>query len=232
MSDGDLYLLPAHLTPYPLGRVGVWHDPANRGFRALVSPPARSPVEYQTWFTRAVFDQGSVPSCTAQASTGLLFTSPHLAAARPDLRSYDEPSERDGLYEASKLVDPYPGVDYDGTSTDAPFRILRDRGVIGSWRWLFGEPEVREYVRWFGPVVVGTVWLDGMFDPDRHGRLDVTGPVVGGHAYRIAYFSPSRHAYRIVNSWGRSWGDGGRAWIDADALAALLDQDGDAVVIG
>lgn len=110
--------------------------------------------------------------------------------------------------------------------------MLRAAGVIPAWHWLFGEDEVREWVSWYSPVVVGTVWRMGMFYPDpKTGLLTVAGEVAGGHAYRIVQYSDTRDAYRIVNSWGRSWGQGGRAWIKSADLAALLNEDGDAVTL-
>lgn len=233
MADGDTIIIPTHpLIPRPLGRLGAHHDPRNRAFRALVTPPPRSGREFPQWWSSVVYDQGNESSCTAQAAVGLLNTSPHMIAARADRPSYDEPAERHELYRAAQTVDPWPGENYEGSSTDAPFRILRDRGVISSWRWLFGEAEVREWVRWFGPCAVGTEWLWQMFAPGADGFLDVSGDMAGGHAYRIAYYSPRRDAYRVVNSWGRGWGQNGRGWIAATDLRGLLARNGEAVVIG
>ena len=38
-------------------------------------------------------------------------------------------------------------------------------------------------------------------------------PISGGHAQVIVAAKPG--AYRILNSWGTRWGDGGLAWVDA-----------------
>lgn len=218
--------------PHPLGR-HVNHDPRNRSFRALVSPPRRAIKPNKTWWTSVVYDQGDSPSCTAQACVGVMNTNPFRPGFAVDRLSYDEPAERLDLYDASKIVDPFPGVDYDGTSTDAPFKVLRNAGAISGWKWLFGEDELREWVTWYGPAVVGTLWLMDMFDPSPlTGMLTVAGEIAGGHAYRIVQHSTSRDAYRIVNSWGRGWGQNGRAWIRTGDLAGLLANDGDAVTIG
>lgn len=217
--------------PHPLGRL-LHHDPRNKDFRALVKPPPRSPTAKNLgWFSNIVFDQGDTPRCTTEAAVGLLHTNPYRPQHVPDQKLLDEPAERQAFYLASQDFDPYPGHDYDGTSTDAPFKLLRNRGLISAWRWLFGEDEVREYLRWYGPVVVGTVWLMDMFNPTKKGFLNVTGEEAGGHAYRIIQYSPTRNAYRMINSWGQSWGQDGRAWIAAVDLAALLSNNGEAVTI-
>ena len=86
----------------------------------------------------------------------MLRTTP-FASQFKERPAYDTGDERHALYKAAQAIDPWPGDDYDGTSTDAPFRILRDRGSITKWQWLFGERELREWLTWYGPAVVGTV---------------------------------------------------------------------------
>lgn len=231
MSDGASYLIPTESgLPHPLGRAGVHHDPRNRDHRALVSPPPRAARPGVAWYTRDVFDQGRESRCTVEAAIGVLNTSPNRVGFRPDIAAYDEPAERQALYLEAQTVDPWPGETYDGTSTDAPWKVLRERGVVASWRWLFGEAEVWEYVQSYGPAVVGTVWLEAMFTPDSHGFVHPDGAVAGGHAYRLVQARNGR--YRIVNSWGRGWGQDGRAWITRADMASLLERDGDAVVAG
>jgi C1A family cysteine protease len=39
------------------------------------------------------------------------------------------------------------------------------------------------------------------------------GPSIGGHAYLIIGHDDNKAAFRIQNSWGRQWGDSGRAWL-------------------
>lgn len=185
-----------------------------------------------------MFDQGQESSCTAQAAVGLLRTSPFASQFSPDRFKLDEPAERFALYREAQQFDPWEGEEpqYEGSSTDAPFKVLRNRGLIASWRWLFGEAELREWLTWFGPATVGTNWYMGMFDPDPLGVLHLTGAVAGGHAYRIVQYNPKMlgGAYRIVNSWSRMWGQaGGRAWIARADMARLLDDErGEAVTVG
>jgi hypothetical protein len=217
--------------PHPLGLAGFGHDPRNFDFRALVRPGPRTTLPNHPWYTSLVLDQGSEPRCTTEAAVGLLETNPNRLQYTPDRFRFDEPAERQAAYLAWQRFDPWATVQHDGSTIDAPFRGLRELGVISGWRFLFGEAEVREYVTWYGPVAVGTVWRYDMFYPHPDGSLPVTGPVAGGHAYRLVQYSKARHAYRVVNSWGKGWGQNGRAWIRDVDLAALLSADGEAVTV-
>lgn len=175
--------------------------------------------------------QGS--SCTAQSNVGMLITLPFRYQFQPDRAPYDSEAERHQLYLDAQQVDPWPGgePDYEGSSTDAPLIVLRNRGVIASWNWLFGEEQLWEWVSFYSPAVVGTVWRNDMSFPDSNGYIRATGPDVGGHAYELAFASHPRQAYRIINSWSTLWGDNGRAWISRADMASLLADDGEAVTV-
>lgn len=224
------YVIPTmrHL-PYGLGR-HVHHDPANEQHRALDRPPDRAEHPNQAWRSTVVWDQGNSSRCTAEAATGLLRTQPY-ASQFTGRAKFDEPAERQAAYLRWQQYDPWHDTPHDGSSVDAPFQGLRAEGEITEWRWLFGEGEVREWVTWYSPVVVGTIWRWDMFTPDADGFVIPTGDIAGGHAYRLVQYSDERDAYRIVNSWGRGWGDNGRAWIRAEHLDQLLRADGDAATL-
>lgn len=67
------------------------------------------------------------------------------------------------------------------------------------------------------PVVFGTV-VDKAFQ-DHDGRLTVGPPRswIGRHAMLAVGYEPGR--FRVVNSWGRYWGEGGFCWLSEDYLA-------------
>jgi hypothetical protein len=218
--------------PYPLGRSIINLDPRNLNHLALVNPPQRATKPNKPWWTRDVYDQGNQPRCTAEAAVGMLRTQPFYTQFKPDWPTYDDPDERQTLYREAQQHDPWPGDNYEGSSVDAPLKVLRNRGHIAAWKWLLGETELREWVTWYGPAVVGTHWYTDMFNPDSDGYIFANGSIAGGHAYRITQYHADRDAYRIVNSWGRGWGQNGRAWIPGGTLNGLLQQDGEAVTLG
>lgn len=238
--------------PQPLGR-HQHHDPRNRLFRALDQPVVEVPARTSPWPTDWVGNQNQTPggkpdipqlaqwplgTCTAYAWVGLCRTAPHRTTwSAKNWRHYDTAFERIMLYlEGQEKADPWPGSEitdprYEGSSTDAPARIMRDRGHIPGWRWLFGVDEVKYHLQHRGPVAVGTVWLGGMFTPNDRGFLTVKGDQVGGHAYRIVFYDPKRRAFLKVGSWGLSWANRGRAWIDEEDFGWLLSQGGEAVTM-
>lgn len=41
----------------------------------------------------------------------------------------------------------------------------------------------------------------------------------GSHAMAVVGYDDGRQAFRVINSWGRRWGDGGYGWVGYDAFA-------------
>jgi hypothetical protein len=236
MADNDMLYLPTVPdAPYPLGRSIVWHDPRNREHRALV-PQVRTALPPRQWpwsRTTAPFDQVD-QNCTAEAAVGLMRTQPHTSVfGRHHYRGYDEEPERVAFYKESQQYDPWDGTNYDGTSTDAPFKLLRARGVTRAWSWLFGADELAEWLKHYGAAVVGTVWYRSMFDVNSDGFVvvDPASGVAGGHAYEVIFCHPAQGHFEIVNSWGAAWGKRGRARIAAGDMRHLLDEQGEAVTV-
>lgn len=234
MSDGDIERLPVPDGPYPLGR-HVWHDPRNRGYpiRAKLPPKGDITPRNRPWWRRGVYNQGGEGSCTAQAAAGVVETSPFRLSApqRGALPAYDDYDERSDLYREAQRHDPWPGEDYSGSSTDAPFKVLRMRGHIAEWRWCFGMDDIDDTLDAHGPVAVGVRWHEGDFQVDSQGFIRGLGAVVGGHAFDVIYRDWSDDRYRCVNSWDRQWGDNGRFWITRNELGDRIDDRGEAVTV-
>lgn len=233
MADGDLEIITTETDlPHPLGR-NLFHNPDNRLHRALAVVPKTLVPRTKHWYSPDTYDQqGS--SCTAQSAIGLCRSTPNYTPFRPHWPLFDTEAERHALYIAAQFVDPWPGGEpqYEGSSSDAPLIVLRERGHISGWKWLFGFDEVKQWIMYYGPCGVGTIWYQSMFNVDANGYIIVDrGAVAGGHAWRIVGYSVTRDAFRLVNSWGRGWGDNGRAWIKAADLRHLLEAQGEAVVV-
>jgi C1A family cysteine protease len=43
----------------------------------------------------------------------------------------------------------------------------------------------------------------------------------GAHAMVICGYDDAKHAYKVMNSWGATWGDAGYLWIDYDLLPVI-----------
>lgn len=44
---------------------------------------------------------------------------------------------------------------------------------------------------------------------------------LGAHAITVVGYDDSKHAFKIMNSWGTSWGDAGYSWIDYDFMKTV-----------
>jgi hypothetical protein len=235
MADDDLEFIPTEPgTPFPLGRTILHHDPRNRLHAAAAEPPT-GPLRSRPWSRlTAPFDQGQESSCTTQAATGLLRTQPHTRIfGLGGFKGLDEPDERYRFYRESQQYDPWEGEAYEGTSTDAPFKLLRHKGVIDSYSWLFGPEEVKNHLQRKGAVTIGTVWYWSMFSVDKDGYI-VFKPEsgeAGGHAYELVFCHPKTLDVEVVNSWGQTWGRKGRAKLRFADLEHLLNMRGEAMTV-
>ena len=217
-----------------LGNKGVEdpssRDPQDRDY--LVRRRSLDPnLRMKFYPTGPILDQGNFPHCVA-------FATKQLVRSGPVINRYDV-SELE-LYNRCQLIDEWPGEDYDGTSVRAAMKILKADGYISEYNWAFDVGTVINYVLTTGPMIVGTYWYSDMFDVV-DGFIRATGFAIGGHAYDIKgvnldYPCPdgTKGAFRIVNSWGSSWGNGphgGLAWISIRDMEKLIMEDGESACI-
>jgi hypothetical protein len=136
-----------------------------------------------------------------------------------------EPTAQE-IYACAKRLDEWPGDDYDGTSVRGGAKALTEiHPRLSEFRWANSIEDMLDWLGFYGTIVVGTEWTQGMMAPASDGVLKVTGPSVGGHAYLISGYSERRKALRVANSWGRSWGDAGRAWLLFEDAEKLIFRD-------
>ena len=130
------------------------------------------------------------------------------------------------IYEALKLIVdkgaatwqtmPYDHRNYRSQPTDAATREARHYRASG-WSRVGGTRQIKAALFNRLPVVVG------MRTYDSFNRLRGTNSVyntfrgadLGGHAVTIVGYDDHRFggAFKIVNSWGTGWGDGGYFWL-------------------
>jgi C1A family cysteine protease len=104
---------------------------------------------------------------------------------------------------------------------------LRTTNRISSYLWTYDINVLINTVLTKGPVVVGTKWYSSMFTPDRNGVIRVLGRVAGGHAYVINGVDRNTKLFRIKNSWGKTWGKSGHAYISFTDMARLIRENGE-----
>lgn len=69
------------------------------------------------------------------------------------------------------------------------------------------------------PVII-TIGTDDSFWGAQPGFIwrNYSGPMGISHSLVICGYSDANHAYKVMNSWGTTWGDAGYSWIDYDFL--------------
>lgn len=209
-----------------LGR-HVFHDSRSRRFDLAELARPHLPTEPIRWARQGpVFDQGDLGCCTATAALGLMMTEPFTGGevfSAEDVHAF---------YSAETRIDRLRGVwppDDTGSNGLAAMKVLKRWGLVTGYAHAF-SPYVAVAALTRGPIAVGTVWLNSMFEPT-NGRiyLDPASGVAGGHEYVIDGWDPKTRRVHMTNSWGEGWGDTGGATFEWADFVWLLGQHGDAV---
>jgi len=228
------------MATHPPRRLGrhVEHDPRSLAYAHGVLP--KTAIKSVDWTRRVPhFDQGNLGSCTGNAATGLLGTD---SAARTGLTSvtldgHVLPVDEDlavQVYELATQLDSIKGTyppDDTGSSGLGAAKALKKLGLAASYKHAFGLDALKSALQ-SGPVMVGTVWLESMFNVDADGLVEVDrkSAIAGGHEYVLSAYDASQQAFRLDNSWGDSWGARGSAWLEERDVQWLLSQQGDVTV--
>lgn len=204
-----------------LGRVPEW-DERNDNFpvRPLLIHGAK-PRSY-SWRLDTHLDQQQTPMCVG-------FSIAHEIAAKPQVSHVDAVIAA-GIYSLAQKNDSWAGEAYEGTSVLGGAKAATLMGFYEEYCWATTIDDIVLAVGYHGPAVFGTDWHATMFHPDETGRIVVAGGVVGGHAYCVNRVDVKHERLWMVQSWGLDWGIGGCAWLSFDDAAALIANDGEAMV--
>lgn len=175
---------------------------------------------YRYWRQQETLDQNGYPRCVGYRWKTLLLNSP--------VRQISASPTPDEIYNYAQRNDVWPGEDYDGTSVRAGAKACVSFGAVTEYRWAFTMDDVLNWILQYGPLVVGTAWHDGMYEPDADGYIWPTGSISGGHCYGITGGNREQQKLRVHNNWGLDWGTNGLAWMTFDAFESLLTAGGEA----
>lgn len=178
---------------------------------------------------------GGDSGCVAFSGATALAASPHRATRLTQ-------GEVCTHYRRAQELDPWPGYGA-GTSVLAGCQALLEEGRIKGYRWIGAgsqraEDDLAETLRYLGTVIVGSRWLNSMFDPRPSGLLEVVpdSGEAGGHAWAVISHryaalpgeGPTKYDLGVVQqTWGPRWGVrwfgvGGHAFVKLEDVFAHL----------
>lgn len=206
-----------------LGR-HVVHDARSRNYEAESATAIKS-VQHTS--VGLPLNQGAIGSCTANALCGALDSSPDDGSGRKF-------HERDAvkLYELETELEgkPYPPNDPGGSGLMV-CKAAKQLGWIGSYRHAFSVHSALLALS-LRPVITGMNWYTSFDQPDGNGLVAIAphATVRGGHEVVADGIDEPNHLVWFWNSWGKSFGVGGRFCMSFDTWAQLLAEQGDVTV--
>lgn len=225
----DIVLIPER-NPDPIHRLGrhVHFDPLSKGFRCPT--PDGRPLVSRTWErTTPAYDQGDLGSCTGNGSVGLLATAPFV---QPGVTPDEELAVK--VYSVATTYDTidgmYPPSD-TGSTVLAAMKAMKVMGVISGYHWCLGLTDALHTLAYSGPLSVGVSWYEGFDSPDINGLVHVAGEVRGGHCFEVLGIDVEEQNVVAINSWGPTWGLGGRFKFSFTDFGRLLAEQGEAATV-
>lgn len=209
-----------------LGRI-YRPDERDNGFMLKSVLKSTPQITHKYWWPSGWWgDQGYTPQCVGYSWVHWLAEGPITQKGSRINGKF--PIDPSFVYHEAQKIDYWPGEDYDGTSVRAGAQILQREGFIGSYYWAWDVQTIISALLSTGPLVVGTSWYFDMFFPDENGLITATDVNMGGHAYLLDGINIKKQLIRIKNSWGRSWGKNGFAYISFDDMDKLIKENGEA----
>lgn len=204
------------------------------------------------WGLDTWLDQGSEGRCVEYGICHDLLAEPEPVANEPLVQAV---LAHKRIYWPAQREDTFPGGSYpgadptsEGTSVLAGMKAAKALGFYGEYRWSTSLGSALRGMSHLGPLILGINWYEGLSDTDRHGHIQVTGEQTGGHCIlaigshieAIEGFAGKivqtdqidmDKSYVILhNSWGKGWGDNGRAKLSIPDFDRLRTEDGEVCI--
>lgn len=225
--------LPFH----PLLGRNVNHDSASRAYPVKAAGHALVSRRHNAFI--GVLDQGALGACTGNSGVSAIYHQPFTNSLHAPAWAF-QPNQAGAvaLYSAATAIDPFQGTyppEDTGSDGLSVAKVLKARGVIKGYRWAFSLAEALDALQ-ETPLITGVNWYQSMFEPDSLTgimTIDRARGLSGGHEVCVdEYVAPedSPNGRALVggpNSWGTSWGRGGRWYLAVTDWESLLAERGD-----
>lgn len=182
-----------------------------------------------------ILDQGNLGACVGFTDADILNCAKFVGSRRRrDKRGrYINNLTGRAFYHEATVRDEWTDETWEpddtGSSVLAGAKALKDLGYIDRYEWAWDmDGFLAALTR--QPVMLGTLWTEGMFDPDAKGLIRPTGDLVGGHAYIARGLNTSKRLVRCRNHWTSDWGVRGEFYLSFDDVAWLIEQQGEVLV--
>jgi len=110
----------------------------------------------------------------------------------------------------------------------AAHRSSAKRFRIDEWRRVntMDVKEIKTHLAAGLPVIIGALVTNEFIEKGYTDGADYiwkkNGENVGGHAMLLVGYDDDKNAFKLINSWGKNWGDKGYGWIDYDLFADVV----------
>jgi len=208
---------------YPLGRIPSPFDKRDYNLTSFIPDKllkkSMMPLKLsQSWnFPAEPLDQGEFPHCVG-------FSGANFGINSPVNTMY---TNEDGhkFYYLCKEIDGEP-LKENGSCIRSIAKVLKNVGRIDVYAFAYSMDMIKWWIINKGPMIAGTIWTLGMFEPDSANIIHPTGEILGGHAYLLNEWTENNYI-GIQNSWGNYWGINGKAYISATDFEKLFAYDGE-----
>jgi hypothetical protein len=182
-----------------------------------------------------VLDQGNLGSCTGNAATGAVGTSPVYEAYEGSVGTKVILNEAEAvkLYSAATALDSYQGTyppNDTGSDGLSVAKAAKAAGLISGYQHATDLNTALVALQTY-PVIIGVNWYEGFDNPDANGLVKVSGQVRGGHEFVVDEVDVVKQLVGATNSWGTSFGVNGRFYFSYADFTRLLKESGDVTVL-
>lgn len=202
------------------GRIVSPPDPRDFNLKWFIPKKLEPAPTSRKWdFPATSLDQGETPHCIGFG----------IADFGINLPTFTQYTNEDGheFYYKCKVVDGDPGNE-NGSTLRSAAKVLQEIGAINNYAFAQNLSSIKWWLLNRGPLIAGTIWTEYMMEPNEDLVLDTGGYILGGHAYILNEWTEDG-LIGIQNSWGKEWGDNGKAYIRADDFAELFVNYGEAL---